>query len=239
VLLRWLDEGTPQEHSLSATSQSLSHARWHCKYHVVFVPKRRRQRLYGNIRQALGTLFHALARQNACRIIAGHFMPDHVHIGIEIPPKQAVAAVSGFLKGQSASASARQFRGRERHFTGEHFWARGSAVSTVGFELEQVRAYIRAQDSADEEGRFSCQSPCQCALVKTHTARATAFEAALLIKPPAFPGVSDVFSLSILSKTCKRFVHFYEKFRLAISFAVFHPCWVCNLLKMPRQSQLQ
>jgi putative transposase len=73
---------------------------------------------------------------------------------IEIPPTYAVASIIGFLKGKSAIAMARQFRGRERNFTGEHFWARGYAVSTVGFELEQVRAYIRDQDAADEQGRF-------------------------------------------------------------------------------------
>ena len=53
-----------------------------------------------------------------------------------------------FLKGKSAIAMAR-LCGKERNFTGEHFWARGYAVSTVGFELEQVRKYIREQESAD------------------------------------------------------------------------------------------
>jgi len=80
-------------------------------------------------------------------------MPDHVHICIEIPPKYAVAPVIGFLKGTSAIAIARQFQGRERNVTGEHFGARGYAVSAVGFELEHVRADIRDQDAADE-GRF-------------------------------------------------------------------------------------
>ena len=121
---------------------------------MVFVPKRRRKTLYGTIRQGLGAIFHERARQKECRILEGHLMPDHVHICIEIPPKHAVASVIGFLKGKSAIAIARQFNGRERHFTGEHFWARGYAVSTVGFELEQVRAYIRDQEAGDEEGRF-------------------------------------------------------------------------------------
>jgi putative transposase len=73
---------------------------------------------------------------------------------IEIPPKHAVASVIGFLKGKSALAIAREFSGRERNFNGEHFWARGYAVSTVGFELEQVRKYIREQEVTDEQGRF-------------------------------------------------------------------------------------
>ncbi len=81
-------------------------------------------------------------------------MPDHVHMCIEIPPKYSVAAIIGFFKGKSAIAIARKFGGRERNLTGEHFWARGYAVSTVGFELEQVRAYIREQEQADDQGRF-------------------------------------------------------------------------------------
>jgi putative transposase len=120
---------------MSDTYQSLSHARWNCKYHVVFVPKRRRKSLYGNLRKARGPLFHERARQKECRSIEGHWMPDHGHIGIESPPKPSVASVIGLLKGNSAIAIARQFSGRERNFTGEHFWARGYAVSTVGFEL--------------------------------------------------------------------------------------------------------
>ena len=79
-------------------------------------------------------------------------MPDHVHMCLTIPSKYAVAQVIGFLKGKSAIAIARQFGGKERNFTGEHFWARGYTVSTVGFELEQVRAYLRAQEDEDPDG---------------------------------------------------------------------------------------
>jgi len=132
--------------------QSLAHSRWECKYHVVFVPKRRRRQLYGQIRRQLGAIFPALARQKECQIVEGHVMPDHVHMCIAIPPKYAVAQVIGFLKGKSAIAIARQFGGKARNFTGEHFWARGYAVSTVGFELEQVRAYIRDQEDEDPDG---------------------------------------------------------------------------------------
>jgi len=139
---------------MNETYQSLSHSRWDCKYHVVFVPKRRRKALFGSIRQKLGGVFHELARQKECRIVQGHLLPDHVHMCIEIPPKYAVASIVGFLKGKSAIAIAREFAGKERNFTGEHFWARGYAVSTVGFNLEQVKAYIRTQEADDEQGRF-------------------------------------------------------------------------------------
>jgi putative transposase len=134
--------------------QSLSHSKWNCKYHVVFVPKRRRKVVFGQIQKKLGLIFHELARQKECRILEGYLMPDHVHMCIEIPPKHPVASVVGFLKGKSAIAIAREFGGKQRNFTGEHFWARGYAVSTVGFELEQVRAYIKNQEVAEEGGQF-------------------------------------------------------------------------------------
>lgn len=139
---------------MSELYQSLSHSRWNCKYHVVFVPKRRRKKLCGEIRRQLGPIFHELARQQECRIIEGHVMLAHVHMCIEVPPKHAVASVIGFRKGKSAIAIARQFGGHERNCSGEHFWARGYAVSTVGFELEQVKAYIRDQNTSDDDGRF-------------------------------------------------------------------------------------
>ena len=136
---------------MSETYQSLSHSKWDCTYHVVFVAKRRLRGIFGQARKQLGPIFHPLARQKECQIIEGHLMPDHVHMCMAIPPKHPVASVIGFLKGKSAIAMAR-LCGKERNFTGEHFWARGYAVSTVGFELEQVRTYIREQDAADGAG---------------------------------------------------------------------------------------
>ena len=140
---------------MSELYESLSHSKWNCKYHIVFVPKSRRKVLFGEIRKELGAIFHALAKQKECRIIEGHIMPDHVHMCIEIPPKYSVASVVGFIKGKSTIAILRSFCNKERNVAGEHFWARGYCVSTVGFELEQIRKYIRDQKDADGlEGRF-------------------------------------------------------------------------------------
>jgi putative transposase len=139
---------------MSEFYQSLSHSKWDCKYHVVFVPKYRRKVMFGEIRKFLGPIFHELARQKEYRIVEGHLMPDHVHMCIEIPPKYSVASIIGFLKGKSAIAIARQFKGKQRNFSGESFWARGYAVSTVGFELEAVKRYIQDQDVADRSGQF-------------------------------------------------------------------------------------
>ena len=139
---------------MSGTMKSLAHSRWECKYHVVFIPKYRRKAIYGEVRQMLGEILHDLARQKECRILEGHLLADHVHMCLEIPPKHAVASVIGFLTGKSALAIARRAQEKDRNFVGEHFWARGYAVSTVGFELESVKKYIREQEQADKEGRF-------------------------------------------------------------------------------------
>ena len=104
---------------MSEVNQSLSHSKWDCKSHVIFVPKRRRKMLYGELRQQLKAIFHELAWQKACQILEGHLMPDHIPMVIAIPPKHAVSLVIGFLKGKSAIAVAR-LQGKERNFIGEH-----------------------------------------------------------------------------------------------------------------------
>ena len=132
--------------------ESLSHSKWDCTYHIVFIPKCRRKQLYGKVRKYLGPVFHELARQRECKILEGHMVQDHVHMMIAIPPKYAIAEVVGYLKGKSAIAVARQFSGRERNFNGEKLWARGYAVSTVGFEKAKVQEYIKQQEQLDGIG---------------------------------------------------------------------------------------
>ena len=126
--------------------KSLCHIRWDCKYHVVFIPKKRRKLIFGNIRKHLGEVFHDLARQKGVVIEEGHLMRDHVHMCLSIPPKYSVSTVVGFLKGKSAISIAKNFKGRQRNFNGEAFWARGYYVSTVGFDEDMVKEYIRNQE---------------------------------------------------------------------------------------------
>lgn len=130
--------------------QSLAHTKWDCKYHVVFILKRRKKAIFGAIRKHLGEVLHELARQRECRIVEGHLMPDHVHMCISIPPKHSVSYVVGYIKGKSAISIARRFMGKTKNFTGENFWARGYFVSTVGLDEEMVSAYIRNQEKEDE-----------------------------------------------------------------------------------------
>lgn len=130
--------------------QSLSHTKWECKYHVVWIPKYRKKMLYAQLRQNLRDVFHELARQKECRILEGHLQPDHVHMLISIPPKYAVAQVVGYMKGKSAIHIARTYLGQKKNYTGMSFWARGYFVSTVGTDEEVVRAYIRNQEQEDQ-----------------------------------------------------------------------------------------
>ena len=139
---------------MNETMNSLAHSKWDCKYHLVFILKYRRKAIFGKIRKGLGEIFHDLARQKECRIVEGHLLSDHVHMCIQIPPKHSVASVVGFLKGKSAIAIARKLSQRDKNFTGQHFWARGYCVSTVGYELDAVKKYIRQQEVADEQGIF-------------------------------------------------------------------------------------
>ena len=131
-------------------SESLSHSKWECKYHVVFIPKCRRRTLYEQLRRDLGEVFRTLAEHKESRIEEGHLMLDHVHMLIAIPPKYAVSQVIGYIKGKSAIHIARTYAERRRNFVGQHFWARGYFVSTVGRDEAQIRDYIRRQEQEDK-----------------------------------------------------------------------------------------
>lgn len=125
--------------------ESLAHTKYMCKYHIVFIPKYRRKKLFCKSRAYLANRLKELAAQKSCRIEAGAIRPDHVHMLISIPPKYSVAAIVGYIKGKSAIAVARDLNGRKRNFSGEHFWARGYFVSTVGLDEDTIRSYVERQ----------------------------------------------------------------------------------------------
>ena len=120
---------------------SLSHSKWECKYHIVFIPKCRRRVLYGQLRKHLGEVFRGLAQHKESRIEEGHLMADHVHMLISIPPKYAVAQVVGYIKGKSAIHLARVYGERKRNFSRAaflgawllrvHRWARRGTIRSL------------------------------------------------------------------------------------------------------------
>ena len=128
---------------------SLSHTKWECLYHLVWIPKYRKKKLFTGLRNELGPVFRDLAQRKECAVEEGHLLPAHVHMLLSIPPKYAVSQVVGYLKGKSAIYIARTFGGRKRNFSGQHFWARGYWVSTVGRDEAAIREYIRQQEAED------------------------------------------------------------------------------------------
>jgi len=128
--------------------QSLSHVKWECKYHVVFVPKCRKKLLYGKLRLQIGPILRELCRQKEVELVEGHAMPDHIHLCLSVPPKYSIAYVVGFLKGKSAVRIHRQLP-KEKRVYGMHFWAVGYCVSTVGLDERRIRQYIQEQEKLE------------------------------------------------------------------------------------------
>lgn len=131
--------------------ESLNHTTWECKYHIVWIPKYRRKKLYKKIREDLRSEIKRLAESRKCKIPEGHLMSDHIHILIAIPPKYSVSQVVGYIKGKSAIYVARRYGGREKYFSGQHMWARGYFVSTVGSNEDVIRRYIQNQEAEDKK----------------------------------------------------------------------------------------
>jgi len=130
--------------------ESLQHAKWECKYHLVWIPKYRKKVLYGQLRKELGPVLRKLALQKESEVVEGRLKMDHVHMLVSIPPKYSVAQVVGYVKGKSAIWVARAM-GRNRNFVGQHFWARGYCVSTIGLDEKTIQEYIRSQEEADKK----------------------------------------------------------------------------------------
>ena len=170
--------------------RSLNHSKWACQYHVVFIPKYRKKAIYGSLRRHLGGVLRELARQRESEVEEGHLLADHVHMLVSIPPKYSVAQVIGYMKGKSAIHIAREFAGRSRSFVGQHFWARGYFVSTLGRDERAIRAYIRAQEQEDrrqEQLRLDETATRRMAQVAAQWPRPAALSGSQL-KPPALPG---------------------------------------------------
>jgi len=125
---------------------SLSHTVWECKYHIVWVPKKRRKVIYGKLRKELGIVLHRLCQYKGVEIIEGRGCIDHVHLCLSIPPKYSVATIVGYLKGKSAMILFEKYSRLKKNFRGHSFWARGYYVSTVGLDEDKTRKYIQTQD---------------------------------------------------------------------------------------------
>ena len=126
--------------------RSLSHTVWECKYHIVWVPKKRRKIIYGKLRNELRTIVKRLCKYKSVEVIEGSMCIDHLHICLAIPPKYSVSTIVGYLKGKSAMIMFEKYSRLKQNFRGHSFWARGYYVSTVGLDEAKVRKYIKNQE---------------------------------------------------------------------------------------------
>ena len=128
---------------------SLSHTRWNCKYHIVFIPKYRRKAIYGKLRSDIGQIIRQLCEYKGVEIIEAHAMPDHIHMLVRIPPKIAVSNFMGYLKGKSSLMIFERHANLKYKYGNRNFWAKGFFVSTVGLDTKKVQEYIRDQEKED------------------------------------------------------------------------------------------
>lgn len=130
--------------------KTLSHTKWDCKYHVVWIPKYRRRSIYGVRKRIVVNSIKRWAEARDVEIVEGHAMKDHIHLCLSIPPKYSVSSIVGLLKGKSASEVMSYGKKAKRLSRGRSFWARGYCVSTVGLNEEVIKKYIRDQELEDQ-----------------------------------------------------------------------------------------
>ncbi|MEF2825385.1 MAG: IS200/IS605 family transposase [Peptococcaceae bacterium] len=131
-------------------TNSLTHTKRMCKYHIVFTPKYRRKIIYNQYRESLREIIKLLCKYKGVEILEGHLMPDHVHLVLSIPPKLSVSAFMGYLKGKSALMMFERHANLKYKFGNRKFWAEGYYVSTVGLNEATVRKYVREQEMHDQ-----------------------------------------------------------------------------------------
>jgi putative transposase len=136
-----------EERSLN---KSLSHTKWDCKYHIVFIPKYRRKIIYGKYRREIGRILRQLCEYKGIEIIEANACIDHIHMLFSIPPKHSVSNIMGYLKGKSAIMLFERLEDLKYKFGNRHFWARGYFVSTVGLNEVAIKKYIREQEVVDK-----------------------------------------------------------------------------------------
>ena len=137
----------------------LSHTIWHCEYHIVWVPKYRYRVMQGKVKEEVESCVREQSQQMNCEVQVMNVQADHVHLIVQVPPKLAISEYMGRLKGKSAIRVFGAFRDlRQRRYWGNHFWALGYYVGTVGLDQEMIRKYVKWQEKQEqrqEEFRFN------------------------------------------------------------------------------------
>ena len=130
-------------------TESLSHTKWNCKYHIVFAPKYRRQVIYGKIKKDIGIMLRKLCEYKQVEILEAEACKDHIHMLVSIPPKYSVSQIMGYLKGKSSLMIYEKYANMKYKYGNRHFWCRGYYVDTVGRNKRAIEQYIRSQLQED------------------------------------------------------------------------------------------
>lgn len=130
----------------------LSHAIWYCHYHIIWVPKYRFRILTGDIKTEIEESIRIFSEQLGCKIEELNIQEDHVHLLVMVPPKISLSKYIGIMKGKSAIRIFTRFpKLRQRPYWGNHFWARGYCLDTIGLDLEKIRKYVKYQEAQEKQ----------------------------------------------------------------------------------------
>ena len=130
-------------------TNSLSHSKWNCKYHIVFAPKYRRQVIYSKIKVDSGQILRKLCEIKKVEILEANACPDHIHMLVKIPPNLSVAQFMGYLKGKSSLMIFDRHANLKYKYGNRHFWCRGYYVDTIGRNEQKIAEYVRNQLQED------------------------------------------------------------------------------------------
>ena len=128
----------------------LSHVLWHCQYHIVWVPKYRYRVLKDRVAFELNKSIRVYSERMGCEIVELNVQADHVHLLVKVPPKVSISKLMGTVKGKTALQIFSQFSYlREKPYWGNHFWAKGYCVDTVGVDAEMIRLYVKQKEKPE------------------------------------------------------------------------------------------
>lgn len=130
----------------------LSHVLWHCQYHIVWVPKFRYRILKGVVAEEIFNCIQVFSGQLGCHVVEVNVQPDHIHLLVKIPLKVSISEFMGTVKGRTAIRVFKKFPYlKQRPYWGNHFWANGYCVDTVGLDEEMIRKYVVYQERQERE----------------------------------------------------------------------------------------
>ena len=136
--------------------EKLSHVLWHCQYHFVWVPKYRYRVLNGQVKSEVERCIRLFCDQLECRVVEMNIQKEHIHLLVKIPPKVSISKMMGTLKGRTAIRIFKQFPNlKQRPYWGNHFWAPGYCVDTVGLDSDMIKKYVQYQERQERQGKFS------------------------------------------------------------------------------------